>query len=1072
MPARLRSAFARGHWLTGVRLLFPDAHGVPRVMPRDGWWLDAGQAAIELATIPLSHLSRLSPSVGVWTLASKWTVELVASEQVVPVLVPGPESDSWLAQWRVAPVRLEDRKRLLALAQSMPGVARACPLDEQPRSGAARRSGIEAKPETKSEGRARAERPAAGTGTSRSARPTSDTPATNGHALQVRTAVAALQEFADAAADGLMRASTELETPKHPRGTQLTWAVRLASALAGPNARFDLHGVLESHIPENLRQWVAPATTIGATGRPVIGFRIAEPKNARGPWLLSYHLHPDGGDERIPASELANPSTGLREVIARMVRPEETLLEALGRCSNVFEPIARSLTHKLPASVSVSASEAWDFITSKGLQLERAGYVVEMPAALSKVGHRRVRARMRIGEDQLAGDGAGGAAKTGLLAGLVNYRWEACLGDDTLTQAEFQELVKSKAPLVHHRGQWIALDPTDVQRLQALIGEGQGHIDTAEALRLALTGEVALPHAPDTRAEVICEGHVKGALLALRGGIEQGPQELPPPASLNASLRPYQLRGFAWLRSITDLGFGACLADDMGLGKTVQLLGLFADLAERGSQPGTSAPETDRPTRFLVVCPTSVLGNWRREIRRFFPRLGVVLHHGPGRAHSIGQLEERLSAAVVEPRSAETQRLRSPVCVLTSYALGRRDRELLGRLDFECVVLDEAQNIKNPDAAQSQAVRLLNARRKIALTGTPVENRLTELWSIVDFLNPGLLGGQTAFKRQFAIPIERYADEGAADLLKKITAPFILRRMKIDPAIAPELPDKVETTRYCPLTREQAALYQSTIDRAMDDIVGLELGMERRGRILSMITQIKQICNHPAQFLKDHAAAPRRSGKLTRLLQLIDEVFENDAAALVFTQYREMGNILEKVLTERIGRPIPFLHGGLSRTQRDEMVQTFQTPAGPPIMVVSLRAGGTGLNLTRANHVFHYDRWWNPAVEDQATDRAFRIGQTRDVTVHRLVSQGTFEEQIHQLLEEKRALAGKVVGEGETWLSELDDDTLKSLIALGQDAVLEEADARHEREDREEREELDRAEARRELASRSGGFTS
>jgi len=1035
VPARLRSAFARGHWVTGVRLLFPDPHGIPRLTPRDGWWLDAGAAATELASIPLSHLARLSPSVGVWALAAKWTIELIERQQVVPSLLPWPTAAATsttpsevLAQWRVAPVRLEDRTRLQALAQALPGVARACPIEApsvRP-NGAESKSGRHPRPLP-------AERPpstASSGGTERTdkferpdVRASDRQPAPSS---LVRTAAAALQEFADAAADGLLRAATEAEAPKHPPGTTQTWAVRLECALAGPNPRFELHGMLESHIPENLRQWTSPATALGATGRPVIGFRIAEPKNARGPWLLSYHLHPDGGVERIPASELANPSPGTREVIARMTFPEETLLEALGRCANVFLPIARSLVHKLPASISVSATEAWDFITSKGIQLERAGYVVEVPAALSKVGHRRVRPRMRLGVED---DGAGATGRPGLLAGLVNYRWEACLGEDTLTANEFQELVRSKAPLVHHRGQWVAIDPGDVARLQALIGDakqGRGQMDAAEALRLALTGVVGMPEAPDALAEVVCEGDVQRALAALRGGVEQGPQEIEPPSTLKAELRPYQRRGFAWLRSITDLGFGACLADDMGLGKTVQLLTLFADLTARPPLSGSG-----QAPRFLVVCPTSVLGNWRREIRRFFPTLGVVMHHGPGRAHTASQLADRIRYAAQLPSS--------PVCVLTSYALGRRDRELLAKVVFECVVLDEAQNIKNPEAAQSQAVRLLSARRRVALTGTPVENRLTELWSIIDFLNPGLLGAQTAFKRQFAVPIERYADEGAADLLKKVTAPFVLRRMKADPTIAPELPDKFETTRYCPLTREQAALYQTTIDKALEDIVGLDLGIERRGRILAMLTQIKQICNHPGQFLKDNSVSPRRSGKLTRLLQLIDEVFENDAAALVFTQYREMGNILEKVLSERIGQPIPFLHGGLSRQQRDEMVMSFQSSTGPPIIIVSLRAGGTGLNLTRANHVFHYDRWWNPAVEDQATDRAFRIGQTRDVTVHRLVSQGTLEEQIHQLLEDKRMLADKVVGEGETWLSELDDDALKSLIALGQDAVLDDA---------------------------------
>jgi len=1038
VPVRLRSAFARGHWVSGVRLLFPDPHGVPRLALRDGWWLEAGAAAAELATIPLSHLARLSPSVGIWALASKWTIELVERQQVVPALLPGDAPEEVLAQWRVAPVRVDDRRRLQALAQALPGIARACPIDlggagngngDAPRApGSGPTSRVSTRPTPRPQPGAVAPR------TDRHERPDrlGERPAAPG--ATVLTAAAAVQQFADAAADGLLRAATAAEAPLHPPGTAQTWAVRLERSLAGPNRSFELHGVLESHIPDKLRQWVAPATEAGATGRPVVGFRIAEPRNARGPWLLSYDLHPDGGDERIPVSELAKPSPGLREVVARMTEPEETLLEALGRCANVFSPIARSLAHKLPASVSVSAAEAWDFITSRGVQLERAGYVVEMPAALSKVGHRRVRARMRLGVDA---DAAGAnAARAGLLSGLVSYRWEACLGEDTLTQAEFLELVKSKAPLVHHRGQWVAIDPADVARLQALMGDakqGQGEMDAAEALRLALTGAVGMPDAPEAVAEVICEGDVQRALAALRGGIDaDGPRDLEPPASLAAELRPYQRRGFAWLRSITDLGFGACLADDMGLGKTVQLLALFAHLSEHpgpGAVDGVSGQSL--PPSFLVVCPTSVLGNWRREIRRFYPGLGVVMHHGPGRAHGRGQLVERIRQAGGNGGG------RGPVCVLTSYALGRRDRELLAQIVFECVVLDEAQNIKNPEAAQSQAVRLLSARRKVALTGTPVENRLTELWSIVDFLNRGLLGGLTAFKRQFAVPIERYADQAAADLLKKVTAPFVLRRMKIDPAIAPELPDKFETTRYCPLTREQAALYQTAIDKGLDDIAGLDVGIERRGRILAMLTQIKQICNHPAHFLRDHAVSPRRSGKLTRLLQLIDEVFENDAAALVFTQYREMGNILEKVLSERLAQPIPFLHGGLSRQQRDDMVAQFQTPSGPPIMVVSLRAGGTGLNLTRANHVFHYDRWWNPAVEDQASDRAFRIGQTRDVTVHRLVSQGTLEEQIHQLLEDKRLLADKVVGEGETWLSELDDEALRSLIALGQDAVLE-----------------------------------
>ena len=980
VPPRLRSGFARGRWLTGVTLLYPDTHGTPRPAGRDGWWLDAGAAAAELAAIPLQHLAGLSPSVAAWTLASKWVVETVARQQVVPALVPGLEPGTWRAQWRVAPVRVEDRQRVQQLVHTLPGVARSSPTSQN------------------------------------GAHPSN---------IQVLTAQTALREFVDAAADGLMRAHTEEAAPRPTVGTAPDWAIRLARALAGPADTFELKGLAESHLPDTLASWVAPAATAGGTGRPVIGFRLAEPKNPRGPWLLTYHLHGDARADSVPATELAHPSPGLRDVVKRMVAPEETLLEALGRCAQVFEPIGRSLSQKLPASVSVSAAEAWEFITSKSLQLERAGYVVEVPAALSRVGRRRVRARMRIGVESPHDAASSGmnAVRTGLMAGVVNYRWEACLGEDALTPAEFLELVKAKAPLVHHRGQWVAVDPADVARLQALMGEGKGQLDPAEALRLALTGEVSMPEAAEAVAEVVCEGNVQRALLALKHGIESGPEDRAPPTALVADLRPYQQRGFAWLVAITELGFGACLADDMGLGKTVQMLALCADLAQTAGATGGPAP------RFLVVCPTSVLGNWRREIRRFYPGLHVVMHHGPGRASTLEALHERLDAG--EGGKAQ------PGVLLTSYALGRRDRELLQLVTFDCVVLDEAQNIKNPEAAQSQAVRQLVARRRVALTGTPVENRLTELWSIVDFLNPGLLGGQSAFKRQFAVPIERYGDQPAADLLRKVTAPFVLRRMKIDPAIAPDLPDKVELTRFCPLTREQAALYQTTVDKGLNEIVGLELGMERRGRILAMLTAIKQICNHPAHYLKDGVVADRRSGKLTRFMQLLDEVLASSGTALIFTQYKEMGHILEQVLAEHLGLEIPFLHGGLSRQQRDNMVANYQSPAGPPVIIISLRAGGTGLNLTRANHVFHYDRWWNPAVEDQATDRAFRIGQTRDVTVHRMVSQGTLEEQIDQLLEDKRSLAHRVVGAGETWISELDDDTLKSLIALGQDAVLE-----------------------------------
>jgi len=963
---RLRSSFARGKWLRSVSLLAPDGESGVGVAEVEGWWLRADRSVEELASIPLTDLRRFSHAARIWILAAKWAVFTIDRQQLVPSFDAMPEGDGWRASWRVAPVQPDDRTRFASLAAAMPGVARCWPVDG---------------------------------------------------ANSVLTPTAALQEFLDAAVDGLLRTDSAATMPLPGSGPD--WAVRLAERLGGPERRFTAKGPHDAHLADTLNHWVAPALSLGEGGRPMVGFRLSEPGSENGYWELSYHLFSGGGSDRVAAADLADPTGAIRDRILKMVAPQDTLLEALGRCARVFSPISRSLNTRLPAQVKVDANEAWEFLTHASLQLERAGYMVEVPAALSRVGHRRVRARMRVGVE--AEEGAERSNGSGLLQGIVNYRWEACLGDDTLTAKEFLALTKSKAPLVMHRGEWIAVDPDDVARLQALLGEGAGTLDAAEALRLALSGEVSMAEdAGEVRAEVVGDGVVAQALEALREGTAVEPRDLPAPEDLQAELRPYQQRGYAWLASVTSIGFGACLADDMGLGKTVQLLALLTAIS--------ADADKRRKLRYLVVCPTSVIGNWRREINRFAPVLRPHIHHGPSRAGSFKELESRVAG----------ENSRHPVVIITSYALARRDCELFQGYDFDCLVLDEAQNIKNPEAAQSQAVRLLNAKRRVALTGTPVENRLTELWSILDFLNPGLIGGRTAFKKTFAVPIERFGDEDAAELLRKVTGPFILRRVKTDPNIAPELPEKVESTRFCPLTRDQAALYQATVDEAFADIAELEVGMKRRGRILAMITAIKQICNHPAHFLRDGDFSARRSGKLTRFLQLIDEVIASDGHALVFTQYREMGEILKSVLSKQLREPIPFLHGGLTRQARERMVQSFQTPTGPPVMVVSLRAGGTGLNLTRANHVFHYDRWWNPAVEDQATDRAFRIGQTRDVTVHRMVSQGTMEEQIHQILEDKRNLAGMVVDSGETWLSELDDETLRSLMTLGQDAVLEE----------------------------------
>jgi SNF2 family DNA or RNA helicase len=471
----------------------------------------------------------------------------------------------------------------------------------------------------------------------------------------------------------------------------------------------------------------------------------------------------------------------------------------------------------------------------------------------------------------------------------------------------------------------------------------------------------------------------------------------PGEVRVNADLRKYQSHGIAWLEAAAEGGAGVILADDMGLGKTLQSIGLLVRRA--GNAP------------HLVVCPTSLVGNWQREIARFASQLSVHLHHGPARTKDRGPLTE---ADVV----------------VTSYSIALRDIKLLRQIAFDTIVIDEAQAIKNHRSRTAGAVRDLTGRVRVALTGTPVENHLSELWSISEFVNPGLLGGQTDFKRRFADPIEIGRDPVSAATLRARIDPVVLRRMKED--VAADLPPKIEAVVACTMTDEQAGLYKEAIREAFDE--GLGDGITRRGRVLKLLTRLKQICNHPAQYVGvGDGGLAERSGKLDRVTEMLAEVVDEGDKTLIFTQYRQMGELLSRHLHAELGVAAPFLHGGLDQPARDRLVEEFQTGEGPAILLVSLRAGGTGLNLTGASHVVHYDRWWNPAVEDQATDRAHRIGQTRTVHVHKLVTAGSLEERVDELLQRKRAIADAVVGNGEDWLGDLDDSQLRKLIELDAD---------------------------------------
>jgi len=757
-----------------------------------------------------------------------------------------------------------------------------------------------------------------------------------------------------------------------------------------------------------LRRQVGGWTDVSADAESDDAFRLcfrlvppgeAGPKEDR-PWRLEYLLQAtDDPSLLVPVEDVwRHRGQTARFLTRRFDQPQERVLAALGRASRVFAPIEGSLRTARPEACALSTREAADLVRDKALLLKASGFGVLLPGLDTRL-NVKLRLRGARESDPSRTDGLG------LLNfnSLVSYDWQLSLGDQPLTREEFEMLAQLKEPLVQLRGRWVDVRPDQIERALAFIQKHQaGRMQLAEALSTAL--------APTSLDGVAVAGvEASGWIEALLEDVRQGGTVdiAEEPDGFEGILRPYQKRGVAWLATLQHYGLGALLADDMGLGKTAQLIAL---LLKRPS----------RPT--LVICPTSVVGNWRHELARFAPGLTVLVHHGAARASGD---ELTLAAAQHD-------------VVLSTYSLLHRDEAVLARVGWHGVVLDEAQNVKNASTRAAQAARAIGAQWRVAMTGTPVENRLADLWSIFQVINPGYLGSAEEFRREFALPIERASDADATARLKSLTAPFILRRVKTDRSVISDLPDKNEMKVYCSLTREQATLYEAVVQDTMRQISDTD-GIKRRGLILALLTRLKQVCNHPALLLHDGSPLPGRSGKLARLGEMLEEVIASDERALVFTQYAEMGRMLQDYLREALDREVQFLHGGTPMADRDRMVAEFQTDAhGPPVFILSLKAGGTGLNLTRANHVFHFDRWWNPAVENQATDRAFRIGQTRNVQVHKYVCAGTFEETLDDLIERKVALAESIVGTSEAWITEMSTDDLRQLFRLRrEDAVTE-----------------------------------
>ncbi|MBA3922080.1 MAG: DEAD/DEAH box helicase, partial [Nostocaceae cyanobacterium] len=930
----------------------------------DGFYLDATEAMKFLSSLPLStdensENSFIGGDLRFWLQLARWSFDLLARCKFLPTIKS--QSDGAAASWQVLLDSAVDQTRLEKFAHLMPVSCRMYEIENE-------------------------ESPI-------------HSPLHINLPVQPQDLIG---EFLNQTIDAQVRSMVgNYPLPLAPSPIP-QWLKSLTTA----SPTVDAQQERINRLVTALNAWTAPLQSELALNHHRTCFELRSPAPEQTNWTLAYFLQAvDDPQFLVDAATLWQHPVAYLAIAGRTIeQPQETFLRGLGIASRLYPAIATSLETQYPSYCSLTSIQAYEFIKAVAWRFEDSGLGVILPPALTN----REGWANRLGL-KITAQTPDKQERLGLQS-LLNFRWDLAIGGQTITQAEFNRLVALNSPLVEINGEWVELRSPDIKTAQAFFASRKDKmaLSLEDALRLSTGDTQAIEKLPVVSFEA--SGALQELITTLSDNHAIAP--LPTPKGFQGELRPYQQRGAAWLAFLERWGLGACLADDMGLGKTIQFIAFMLHLKEEEA--------IEKPT--LLVCPTSVLGNWEREVKKFAPTLKVVVHHGDKRAKGKAFVE-----------AVQKQDL-----VVTSYALIQRDLKSLQSLPWQMIVLDEAQNIKNSEAKQSQAVRQLEATFRIGLTGTPVENRLQELWSILDFLNPGYLGTRSFFQRRFAMPIEKYGDVASLTQLRSLVQPFILRRLKTDRSIIQDLPEKQEMTVFCGLSSEQATLYQQVVEASLAEIDSSD-GLQRRGMILALLVKLKQICNHPAQYNKENTLAkPRQSGKLLRLQEMLEEALSEGDRALIFTQFAEWGKLLKPYLEKQLGRETLFLYGSTSKKQREEMVDRFQhDPQGPPVMILSLKAGGVGLNLTRANHVFHFDRWWNPAVENQATDRVFRIGQSKNVQVHKFVCTGTLEEKIHDMIESKKQLADQVVGAGEQWLTELDTNQLRNLLILDRSAVIE-----------------------------------